>query len=49
MAMKLLFYETLKILNEENMEGYRELVDFIGNTEISDEEALKRCKLISNR
>jgi len=49
MAMKLLFYETLKNLNAENMEGYRELVEVIENTEISDEEVLKKCKWVSNR
>jgi len=48
-AMKRLFYESLKELNKENREGYEELVELVENREIEDEDALKRCKMISNR
>jgi hypothetical protein len=42
-------YDTLKQLNLSNPEGYDELCEYIQNKEISDEEALKKCSMISNR
>jgi uncharacterized protein YutD len=42
-------YDTLKQLNVSNPEGYDELCDIIQNKELSDEDALKKCSMISNR
>jgi len=48
-TMKGHFFETLKNLNLDNPEGFLELQSYIESTEITDEEALKRCTMISNR
>jgi len=49
LTMKGHFIETLKNLNLDNPDGFLEMLSYIENTEITDEEALKRCTMISNR
>jgi len=48
-TLKYLFYDTLKELNSDNIEGYNQLVSLIENKEELDEDILKKCSLISNR
>jgi hypothetical protein len=49
MSIKNHFIESLKNLNIDNVEGFLELLSYIENSELSDEEVLMRCKMISNR
>jgi hypothetical protein len=44
-----ILYDTLKQLNSSNLEGYNELCDILRNKDISEEDALRQCSMISNR
>jgi len=44
-----MLYDTLKQLNSSNLEGYNELCEIIRNKDITEEEALRKCSMISNR